>query len=769
MSLDADNTVENTVPDTVYPSSTVLLPDFIESFGDSLMASIIQQLTPVYDPDHRGDSCISNRDVLDSLLRKPFDRQADAVLALAELLLVRGEPAGILNAEMGTGKTMMAIALSALMHRKGYRRTLVISPPHLVYKWRREIMETVPNARVWVLNGVDTLAKLQWLRSGLSIGSSTEPEYFILGRVRMRMDYHWVPSAAKRRRYYWSRDEQCVQTTVFAVCPHCGSYIPEPDGESMYQYDAFLTTEDRQRRCGQCGDALWTLHRPRSAPQKDRQSLLMKALQNMPTIGRVTAQKLVDFLGVDAIDDMLSDNVYEFVNMMDEHGDLIFSDRQAKRLERHLATYEHMLVQGGFQPTEFIKRYLPRYFFDFLVVDEGHEYKNPGSAQGQALGVLATQVRKCLLLTGTLMGGYGTDLFYLLWRIMPSQMIYEGYGYNSRNSLGAGAMAFMRRHGILKEVMKISEGAAHKTAKGSQVKTQTIKAPGFGPEGIVRHLLPFTVFLKLKEIGAVLPDYDERLVEVDMTETQAEQYAQLSSTLSMELRQALAKRDRTLMGVVLNCLLAWPDCCFREEQVRHPRTRSIIARCAAVHVDEPTAKEQRLMDLCQSEKKAGRRVLVYTTYTGKRDTASRLKGFLQSSGLSVAVLRASVATTKREDWVLSQVDKGIDVVITNPELVKTGLDLLEFPSIVFMQTGYNVYTVMQAARRSWRIGQDQPVVVWYFGFAQTAQMDCLSLMAQKIAVSMSTSGDMPATGLDSLNDASEGIEVALARQLLEAP
>ncbi|RMN24363.1 DEAD/DEAH box helicase [Pseudomonas coronafaciens pv. zizaniae] len=43
--------------------------------------------------------------------------------------------------------------------------------------------------------------------------------------------------------------------------------------------------------------------------------------------------------------------------------------------------------------------------FDLLVVNEGHEYKNSGSAQGQAMGVLAAKARKTVLLTGTLMGG----------------------------------------------------------------------------------------------------------------------------------------------------------------------------------------------------------------------------------------------------------------------------------------------------------------------------------------------------------------------------
>ena len=116
-------------------------------------------------------------------------------------------------------------------------------------------------------------------------------------------------------------------------------------------------------------------------------------------------------------------------------------------------------------------------------------------------------------------------------------------------------------------------------------------------------------------------------------------------------------------------------------------------------------------------------------------------------GLRVAVLRASVDTDKREDWVAEQVDKGIDILICNPELVKTGLDLLEFPSIAFMQTSYNVYTLMQAARRSWRIGQRNAVEVVFLGYRQSSQSQCLALMAEKIVVSQSTSGDIPESGL----------------------
>jgi len=87
---------------------------------------------------------------------------------------------------------------------------------------------------------------------------------------------------------------------------------------------------------------------------------------------------------------------------------------------------------------------------------------------------------------------------------------------------------------------------------------------------------------------------------------------------------------------------------------------------------------------------------------------------------------------------------------------------------VFMQSGYNVYSLQQAARRSWRIGQKLSVRVMYLGYAGSSQMTCLELMAKKIMVSQSTSGDVPESGLDVLNQDGDSVEVALARQLVTA-
>lgn len=542
------------------------LTEFIDEFGDELLDSLNRSNPPVY----AGHINPTRQRVMDELKRQPFSAQAEVVHAVTALLLDRNEQAAVINAEMGTGKTMMAIAVAAVMHKAGYRRTLVVSPPHLVYKWRREILETIPDARVWVLNGPDSLVKLLKLRDQLDEPYDGRQEFFILGRVRMRMGFHW-------RSVCWPR--RAGGDHRLAGCPDCGRLLEDQEGNRI-TVEGFHQ-EERRRSCPHCHSPLWTLMRPGKAESGTRRATILKSMCRIPTIGTVRADRLLNDFGEDFLASMLIDNVSEFINLMDAQGNFIFTDRQAKRMERAMANIEFGFGEGGYQPTEFIKRYLPDGYFDLLVVDEGHEYKNSGSAQGQAMGVLAAKARKCVLLTGTLMGGYADDLFYLLFRILTRRMIEDGYRPNARGSMAPAAMSFMRDHGVLKDIYIERNNESHKTAKGKKLSVRTVKAPGFGPKGIHRFVLPFTVFLKLKDIGGnVLPAYQEEFIDIAMSAEQGSAYQQLAGKLSQELRQALARRDTILLGVVLNVLLAWPDCCFRPRlsNIHAARTRWLLCR-----------------------------------------------------------------------------------------------------------------------------------------------------------------------------------------------
>ena len=72
--------------------------------------------------------------------------------------------------------------------------------------------------------------------------------------------------------------------------------------------------------------------------------------------------------------------------------------------------------------------------------------------------------------------------------------------------------------------------------------------------------------------------------------------------------------------------------------------------------------------------------------------------------------------------------------------IPRNLDLLSHSSLIFYQSGYSLHTLRQASRRSWRIGQRQPVRVYYLHYKETMQSSCLRLMARKMLVSLAMEG-----------------------------
>jgi hypothetical protein len=106
----------------------------------------------------------------------------------------------------------------------------------------------------------------------------------------------------------------------------------------------------------------------------------------------------------------------------------------------------------------------------------------------------------------------------------------------------------------------------------------------------------------------------------------------------------------------------------------------------------------------------------------------------------------------------------MQVCICHPKLVQTGLDLLEFPTILFYETGYSTYVLRQASRRSWRIGQKRPVRVGFLTYSKTAQESCLRLMGKKLLVSLAMEGKLQAEGLQAM-DEDDDLLTAMAREL----
>jgi hypothetical protein len=133
----------------------------------------------------------------------------------------------------------------------------------------------------------------------------------------------------------------------------------------------------------------------------------------------------------------------------------------------------------------------------------------------------------------------------------------------------------------------------------------------------------------------------------------------------------------------------------------------------------------------------------------------------------VAHLTTKVRPSQREAWYQRRVQEGYQIVLAHPKLVETGLDLLDFPTLYFFETGHSLHLLRQASRRSYRIGQRRPVRVKYLIYAGTAQDTCLQLMGRKLLVALTTEGQFCGEGLQIDDDDESDILAAVARSLVK--
>ena len=641
------------------------LGEFIDNFKDAIARRVVESYPPLYRPSDTGDK-------LPYLLRKPLGAQADAIRGAA--LSLKAHRGTTVVGEMGTGKTFIGAAAA---YMAGFRRILVICPPHLTKKWKREVEQTVPGARAAIVTSITDLERLR-----LSAGSG--PLFAVMSRERAKLSYRWKAAVT----YRWAKSngrlirvEETGEPFRVPCCPDCTAQITDKDGVPLTDKDL----NRRKRTCAECGSPLWQADR--SGPAR-------------------------------------------------------------------------------YQLCDYVKHRM-KGFFDLLVGDEVHEFKGRGSAQGIAAGILADACGKSLSLTGTLLGGYASTIFHLLYRFSPEIRTEFGRSDEGR---------WIKRYGFEEHsIGKDDDGPTEDGRNSRRKKFRKVvrERPGLVPSALF-HIIHNTVFLRLSDVASGLPDYEERILlssmegEEDATGySQRSAYNQVFSELKGALTKALKSGSKRLLATYLQTLLAYPDGCTKGETVLDPRSGDILVQMPPLSEERMYPKEKALVDLVAAERLEGRRVLVYVTHTGTRDITGRMDDILTRHGFRVAVMKAdAVAPDRREKWVADRVEEGIDVLICHPRLVQTGLDLIDFPTICWYETDYSVYVMRQASRRSWRIGQTRPVKVVFMSYRNTLQADALKLVAKKLQSSLAVEGELPEDGLAAYGDDGDDLMMALARKVV---
>ncbi len=705
---------------------------YLKEFGNMVADKITDCFPPRFNP---AEESVSDRIIeVNNCVRSNagyslFDAQLGAAEALKRQL--ETDKMALLVAECGTGKTKIG-SMALYAYQKGNEKrkvfnksfNVVICPSHITSKWVREIHETIPNSyavHVTCMAEVDALHDY-YLRENKSV-------YCILSKETARNGYMRKPAVI------WNPVKRGF------VCPHCGHIqemtVIQGELKAVVNADAdfFLNENSTNHKCQnkECGSPLWTMVNTKDlAPKRNP----WVRIGNYGFIHR------------------------KFLNLAYRScGNKIARAKIEDVLDNPDGIFPPPGAFDRFPLSSYIKKKIRK--IDGLIVDELHQYSGE-SAQGQAMAELAGISDKVIGMTATLVNGYAKGIFYLLFRLKSHLMLLDNQKYDSPNS-------FCRQYGVVEDIYSVEASKDYNsTSKAVKRKIREKSLPGISPIVYTRFLLENAVFLSLADMGKELPDYEEIPIFCNLNEDVKQEYRRLEDEFKKVMKEN-KKIANKILSSYMNLLSAYPDQPYGHEPIYNPLYASKIEELIIpknigdCNVIQP--KDEKVLELIERKVANGEKVIIYTAWT-RLDSQDKLFRLLNERGIPTVILKATVPTVKREEWVQNKLDKGIKVLITNPSLVETGLDLNAFTTLIFYNIAYNLYVFRQASRRSWRINQTAPrVEVYMCCYTDTMQQRALRLMASKLSAATVIEGNISEEGLAAMSDC-EDLTTQLAKELM---
>ncbi len=693
---------------------------YLNAFGVTVAQRIRNQFLPLFDPavEPLSPEILS---INEYIREKAGYSLYDAQMAVAESVKrqLRHGKSGFIVAECGSGKTKIgAAALAALQNARGVRKAfnIVLCPSHVAKKWVREIGESLPDTIGVVVRGITEFDKLYALyeRGNKSV-------YAVISKETARDGY------MKRPAVIWSRRKAAF------VCPDCMKALEMPISRDGVRYTVnadqfwFHRENDRNHKCPHCGTILW-------APVNPGAWSDWVKIGGYGWVYRYQAEEHL----VKCKNEALLERIREIAQNPDGVYPTVGVCRRYP-----LSTYIRKKYKGNVYGT---------------IVDELHEYNND-SGQGDAMGEIFNVSRKVIGMTATLINGYSSGIFHLLYRTMPHRMLKDGKPYHAPREFDA-------EYGVVENVYESTDADYASNRRAQKVKKMTRQLPGVSPLVFSRFLLEHAAFLSLSDMGKDLPDYEEIPVPLHMPEAVEAEYKRVESVLKKVLRED-RKAAKKILSAYLNLLTVFPDQPYGQPAIRHPLSGDTLVEPQNItDADTLGPKEEKVLEIVRDKIQKGEKVLIYSSWT-RTDSQAKLQKLLTQNGFRTDVMTAKVKPDKREEWVDKHLAAGMQVMITNSSLVETGLDLNAFTTLIFYSMGYKLFTLRQASRRSWRINQLAPrVEVYMLYYINTMQAKAMKLMASKLAVAGIIEGTFSEEGLAAMSDVHD-MTSQMAKELMQ--
>ena len=710
------------------------LNDYLSLFGSMLANKIQQKFKPKFIPgeDSYSNYLLTIDDYIHCKGVELYTAQMAVIQANANNFNVNKH--GFIVGEMGSGKTIMTgstFYTHNASNTKGFN-ALIMSPSHLVEKWKQEMETYVPNSKGYIVHNLDELLEIE---SKLKNRNRAENMFVIMSKEIAKLGYDERPAAV------WSKSKGCF------VCPECGQplykeiSVQQPYSRRKVKAKIKLTELDFTKQFAYnvyCPNKVKVWNEEKHAyEEKTCHTKLWTALNRdddhgwlkLGDQGWIREEHIVSVTEEFMAKEVINKKETAFFDKLFEQYDLYQNGLPFKNSYKGSKKYP---------VAKYIKQRMSG-VFDYLALDEAHLLMN-NSLQGIAAHHLMKACNHTLLLTGTLLNGFAANLFYTLFRVCPNIMVQEGFSYEDEPE-------FARLFGVVSRETNYALERGYGRRRIGNVKEKRL--PGVSPLVFTKFLLNLTSFIALDDMAEGLPSYQEIPIGVDMDRETATAYSDIQNFFTSRCTQ-FQSGSRKIMGSMIKLMTQYPDAPHCLRRVQNPDTGD--NEYESIVLDKMIRnKEQKLLEIVEEKLALGEKVLVYYNTVNTTDLGEHLQSMFCAEDIKAFELRASVKAEKRMEYIQKEVDKGAQVMITNPTLVETGLDLLDFTTIVFFQVGYNLSTMRQASRRSWRLSQTKDIEVYFLYYNGTIQEQAISLMATKLQAAQTLEGNFSEEGLKAMS------------------
>lgn len=362
----------------------------------------------------------------------------------------------------------------------------------------------------------------------------------------------------------------------------------------------------------------------------------------------------------------------------------------------------------------------PRYkrllkVFDCVIVDEAQLAKSKHSLIGQAVRSIKSKAK--VILSGTLISGYVTDLFWNLAFLMGYNNPLFPYKYSGVG----GPKNFLEEFGSF---TYYSEEYGNTLSKGSKQLIPEVS----NLTRLWRLLSPVMIRRRTEDMRK-LPQKTIKVILLSMNKKQSFLYEEVEEMAEKVIKDELRKASEQGRNANMGVISKWYWALRRVATLPSSLDDDFIEQHGLDIFQIESEKLKAIKKLVKIIKNQNRKVVLFS---GLRSMQSAMRNTLLDAGIKTMFINASVTPNKRFSMVDEFNNNGYTALVTGLKILDKGFNITSASVCIITDIEYNPDTLMQAIARLWRTGQQQPVTAYFLLSRGTIETEMYRLNMQKL-------------------------------------